>query len=103
MENIKSAQPSNIILPYFEEILLNDLPLQNYGDVKVAVLRKVLCALKLKKIIQNLKKYQNFILSFLLIKIERNPEINSILVYCSVQCLFRVKYVAWKVQEVPQK
>ena len=31
-ENMNSALPSNRILPYFEEVLVNALPLQNYGD-----------------------------------------------------------------------
>ena len=31
-ENMNSALPSNIILPYFEEVLVNALSLQNYGD-----------------------------------------------------------------------
>ena len=32
-ENMNSALPSNCILPYFEEVLENALPFQNYGDV----------------------------------------------------------------------
>ena len=56
-----------------------------------------------EKCIRSLKIYQNFILSFfLLIKMEWNPYITSILVYCCVQCLFCFKLVARKVQEVPQ-
>ena len=31
-ENMNSALPSNRILPYFEEVLVNALSLQNYGD-----------------------------------------------------------------------
>ena len=31
-ENMNSAQPSNIILLYFEEVLVNALSLQNYWD-----------------------------------------------------------------------
>ena len=31
-KNMNSALPSNRILPYFEEVLLNALSLQNYGD-----------------------------------------------------------------------
>ena len=31
-ENMNSALTSNRILPYFEEVLLNALSLQNYGD-----------------------------------------------------------------------
>ena len=31
-ENINSALQSNRILPYFEEVLVNALSLQNYGD-----------------------------------------------------------------------
>ena len=31
-ENMNSARPSNRILPYFQEVLVNALSLQNYGD-----------------------------------------------------------------------
>ena len=31
-ENMNSALPSNTILPYFEEVLVNALSVQNYGD-----------------------------------------------------------------------
>ena len=31
-ENMNSALPSDRILPYFEEVLVNALSLQNYGD-----------------------------------------------------------------------
>ena len=31
-QNMNSALPSNRILPYFEEVLVNALSLQNYGD-----------------------------------------------------------------------
>ena len=31
-ENMNSALPSNRILPYLEEVLVNALSLQNYGD-----------------------------------------------------------------------
>ena len=31
-ENMNSALPSDRILPYFEEVLVNALLLQNYGD-----------------------------------------------------------------------
>ena len=31
-ENMNNALPSNRILPYFEEVLVNALLLQNYGD-----------------------------------------------------------------------
>ena len=31
-ENMNSALPSNRILPYFEEVLVNAQSLQNYGD-----------------------------------------------------------------------
>ena len=31
-QNMNSALPSNIILPYFEKVLVNALSLQNYGD-----------------------------------------------------------------------
>ena len=30
-QNMNSALPSKIILPYFEEVLVNALSLQNYG------------------------------------------------------------------------
>ena len=32
-ENMNSALPSNRILPYFEEVLVDALSLQNYGDL----------------------------------------------------------------------
>ena len=32
-ENMNSALPSNRILPYLEEVLMNAWSLQNYGDV----------------------------------------------------------------------
>ena len=31
-ENMNSAIPNNRILPYFQELLMNALSLQNYGD-----------------------------------------------------------------------
>ena len=31
-ENMNSAIPSNRTLPYFQEVLMNALSLQNYGD-----------------------------------------------------------------------
>ena len=31
-QNMNSAPPSNRIFPYFEEVLVNALSLQNYGD-----------------------------------------------------------------------
>ena len=31
-ENMNSALPCNRILPYFEDVLVNALSLQNYGD-----------------------------------------------------------------------
>ena len=53
--------------------------------------------------IQNLKKYQkNIYCRFLFIRMERYAHITSILVYCSVKCLFCFKLVILKVQEVPQ-
>ena len=66
------------------------------------VLRKVLCALKFTKMhTKSEKKYQQFyFVVFLLIKMEINAHITSILVFCSVQCLFCFKLVIWKVQEV---
>ena len=69
----------------------------------MVVLRKVLCANKFRKCIQNLKKIsKNLFCRFLLIKMGRNAHITSILVYCSVKCLFCFKLVILKVQEVPQ-
>ena len=62
---MNSALPSNIILPYFEEVLVNALLLQNYGDFRMDVLRKKLCALKFRKMhTKSKKKYQKNILSF---------------------------------------
>ena len=48
-ENMNSTLPSNRILPYFEEVLVNALSLQNYGDFLMDVLRKELCALLFRK------------------------------------------------------
>ena len=64
-ENMNSVLPSNRILPYFEEVLVNALSLQNYGDFQMVVLRKELCALKFRKIhTKSEKNIKNFILSF---------------------------------------
>ena len=52
-----------------------------------------------EKCLQNLKK--KYFVVFLLIRMVRNVHITSILVYCSVQCLFCFKLVILKVQEVP--
>ena len=54
-ENMNSALPSNRILPYFEEVLVNTLSLKNYGmDI-----------LKFRKIhTKSEKNIKNFILSF---------------------------------------
>ena len=92
---------ANIISPYFEKVLANAYSLQNYGDLLVDVLRKEICALKFRKMHTKTEKKNNnkCILSFF---IERNTHITSILVYCSVQCLFCFRLVIWKVQEVPQ-
>ena len=46
---MNSVLTSNRILPYFEEVLVNALSLQNYGDFRMVVLRKELCALKFRK------------------------------------------------------
>ena len=56
-----------------------------------------------EKCIQNLKKIsKNLFCRFLLIRMEKNAHITSILVYCSLKCLFCFKLVILKVQEVPQ-
>ena len=58
-ENMNSAIPSNRILPYFEEVLVNAISLQNYGDFGMDILRKKsYVPLNSEKCIQNLKKYQ---------------------------------------------
>ena len=67
------------------------------------ILRKKLYALKFKKCIQNLKKYQKiYFVVFFLIRMERNAHITSNLMYCSVKRLFCFKLVILNVQEVPQ-
>ena len=48
------------------------------------------------------EKVSKNIMSFLLMRMERSAHITSILVYCSVKCLFCFKLVILKVQEVPQ-
>ena len=48
-ENMNSALPSDRILPCFEKVLVNALSLQNYGDFRMDILRKKLCALKFRK------------------------------------------------------
>ena len=64
-ENMNSALPSNEILPYFEEVLVNALLLQNYGDFWINVMRNELCALKFRKMhTKSEKNIKNFILSF---------------------------------------
>ena len=58
----------------------------------MVVLRKELCALKFRKMhTKSEKNIKNFILSFLLIRMERNAHNTSIPVYCSVKCLFCFK------------
>ena len=57
-QNMNSAIQSNRILPYFEEVLVNALSLQNYGDFRMDVLRKKLCALKFRKRHTKSEKYQ---------------------------------------------
>ena len=42
-ENMNVSLPSNRILPYSEEILINAWSLQNYGDLFVDGLGKVAC------------------------------------------------------------
>ena len=66
------------------------------------VLKKELCALKFRKMnTQSVKISKILFCRFLLIRMERNAHITSILVYCSVQRLFCFKLVILKVQEVP--
>ena len=48
-ENMNSALPSNRILPYFKEVLVYALLLQNCGDFLFNILRNELCALKFRK------------------------------------------------------
>ena len=57
------------------------------------VLRNELRALKFSKMhTKSEKKYQkNYFVVFLLIRMERHAQITSILVYCSVKCLFCFK------------
>ena len=100
---MNSALPSNRILPYFEEVLVNALSLQNYGDFRMDILRKKLCALKFRKMhTKSEKNIKKIFCRFLLIRMERNAHITSNLVYCSVKCLFCFKLVILNVQEVPQ-
>ena len=55
-------------------------------------LRKELCALKFRKINTKSEKISKILFCrFLLIRMERNAHITSILVYCSVKCLFCFK------------
>ena len=69
----------------------------------MVVLRKELCALKFRKMHTKSEKiYKKICCRFLLIRMERNAHITSILVFCSVKCLFCFKLVILKVQEVPQ-
>ena len=69
----------------------------------MVVLRKELCALKFRKMhTKSEKNIKNLFCHFLLIRMERNAHITSILVYFSVKCLFCFKIVILKVQEVPQ-
>ena len=42
-ENINSALPNNRILPYFEEVLVNALTLQNYGDFNGCSEKRLMC------------------------------------------------------------
>ena len=56
------------------------------------VLRKDLCALKFRKMHTNSEKVsKNCFIVFLSIRMERNAHITSVLVYCSVKCLFCLK------------
>ena len=67
------------------------------------VLRKKLCALKFRKMhIKSEKISKKIFRRFLLIRMEGNAQITSNLVYFSVKCLFCLKLVILKVQEVPQ-
>ena len=100
---MNSALPSNKILPYFEEVLVNALSLQNYRDFGMDILRKKLCSLKFRKMhTKSEKNIKKIFCRFLLIRMERNANITSNLVYCSVKCVFCFKLVILKVQEVPQ-
>ena len=72
-ENMNSVLPSNKILPHFEKVLVNALSLQNYGDFRMAILRKELCALKFRKMhTKSEKNIKNFILSFFINRVENN-------------------------------
>ena len=71
-ENMNSVLPSNRILPYFEKVLVNALSLQNYGDFRMVVLRKELCALKFRKMHTKSEKISNILFCrFLLIRMEK--------------------------------
>ena len=55
-------------------------------------LRKELCALKFRKMhTKSEKNIKNLFCRFLLIRMEINDHITSILVYCGVKCLFCFK------------
>ena len=69
----------------------------------MVVLRKELCALKFRKMhTKSEKNIKKFILAFFINQVGKNTHISSILVYCSLKCLFCFKLVILKVQEVPQ-
>ena len=93
-ENMNNTPPSNRILPHFEEVLVNAVSLQTYGDFLMDILRKKLCALKFRKMHTKSEKIsKKNILSFLLIRMERNAHVTSNLVYCNVKCLFCFKLI----------
>ena len=71
-ENMNSVLPSNRILSCFEEVLVNALSLQNYGDFRMVVLRKELCALKFRKMHTKSEKISKILFCrFLLIRMEK--------------------------------
>ena len=57
------------------------------------ILRKKLCALKFRKMHtkSGKKNKKNLFCRFLLIRMKKHAHITSILVYCSVKCLFCFK------------
>ena len=58
----------------------------------MVVLRKELCALKFRKMhTKSEKNIKNFILAFFINQDGKNTRITSILVYCSLKCLFCFK------------
>ena len=69
----------------------------------MVVLRKELCALKFRKMHTKSEKIsKKLFCRFFINQDGKNAHITSILVYCSLKCLFCFKLVILKVQEVPQ-